>query len=589
MYASGGLVHSWSASLDDAPVRYVNKCHSPTVAKAAKSNTIGGGIVGFIVGGVFGGIIGAVVGNKTADESNVIYKCHDGKADDVYVLVSNYLDWRWAYPQSWLKQDTVPSSVAENGGFFLQIVDNANNPARYPASSSCLVHTYMHSSKGRIIADYLEHGLNDHESQPMGVEMVYGTMPKGTYTLTGYASQTTPAFTAYGVPVHGGKMTVVRIRAHDGRVLGAEAKLVFNSMGGTPVESQRRYIGDYVDDLPKSIRSGYRFEGWYTMASGGDRIYEHSFITTCELSLYAHWTKEEVADDVPKASTGDSVPASETGTPTIVSEVSGVLQEKALALVEKGSTWMSTWISASYGTTAYTTKKARTMKGALYTVSGAVYGTVVLKLGPVNSKKKVKVSGTVCHVNGKKYSIIAKTVKIQSGTPTIAKLKIKTLGTLEVAIGGDGIFGLIGKKFIVQTAKVGGNWTKDGAALYVDFGDGEKLPENTLIDLLPLAEPIYPSSGKWAFAKTGIKTAKRSDGTYKLTAGKEVANPAAVKIAYTPSTGAFKGTFRIYTGTAATAKMSTVAVTGVVVDGSGIGRARLKKPAATWIVVVDVP
>lgn len=247
------------------------------------------------------------------------------------------------------------------------------------------------------------------------------------------------------------------------------------------------------------------------------------------------------------------------------------------------------WLMVRGGTTAYTTKKARTMKGALYTVSGAVYGTVVLKLGPVNSKKKVKVSGTVCHVNGKKYSIIAKTVKIQSGTPTIAKLKIKTLGTLEVAIGGDGIFGLIGKKFIVQTAKVGGNWTKDGAALYVDFGDGEKLPENTLIDLLPLAEPIYPSSGKWAFAKTGIKTAKRSDGTYKLTAGKEVANPAAVKIAYTPSTGAFKGTFRIYTGTAATAKMSTVAVTGVVVDGSGIGRARLKKPAATWIVVVDVP
>ena len=247
------------------------------------------------------------------------------------------------------------------------------------------------------------------------------------------------------------------------------------------------------------------------------------------------------------------------------------------------------WLMVRGGTTAYTTKKARTMKGALYTVSGAVYGTVVLKLGPVNSKKKAKVSGAVYHVNGKKYAIVAKTVKIQSGTPTIAKLKIKTLGTLEVAIGGDGIFGLIGKKFIVQTAKVGGNWTRDGSALYVDFGDGAKLPKNTLIDLLPLAEPIYPSSGKWAFAKTGIKTAKRSDGTYKLTAGKEVANPAAVKIAYTPSTGAFKGTFRIYTGTTAKAKMATVAVTGVVVDGSGIGRAKLKKPAATWIVVVDVP
>ncbi len=300
-----GLVHSWSASLDDAPIRYVDKSHSPAVTVSAKAKTTVGGILGFIFGGWIGTAIGAVVGYETTNESKVIYKCHDGVADDVYVLVENYLSWGWAYPQAYLKQSTVPESITGRGGIFFQILDAGNEPARYKSSDACLVHTYWHlDTSKRVIADYLEHGVDDNSSQHQGVELVFGTMPKGTYNLTAYASQTTPSFTAYGVPVQGGRMTVVRLRSSDGKVFNRLAEVRFNSMGGTPVNSRHGYVGDSVGTLPSTFHGGYLFAGWFTSPSGGLQITERSAITS-GMTLYAHWN--EIPVSVPEE-TSPSIP-----------------------------------------------------------------------------------------------------------------------------------------------------------------------------------------------------------------------------------------------------------------------------------------
>ena len=58
----------------------------------------------------------------------------------------------------------------------------------------------------------LEHGYDDHETQKYGIELVYGTMPQGTYRLTVDESDNTLEFQVSGVPVYGGRMSVVRLR-----------------------------------------------------------------------------------------------------------------------------------------------------------------------------------------------------------------------------------------------------------------------------------------------------------------------------------------------------------------------------------------
>ena len=279
-------------------------------------------------------------------------------------------------------------------------------------------------------------------------------------------------------------------------------------------------------------------------------------------------------------------PAARTGYITVTAGGDTANPKTETILVEQSGVSGLDWLAVRGGTTAWTTKKAQTKKGAIYSAtSGEVLGSVVLKLGTVNSKKKAKVSGTVYHVNGKKYAVTAKTVAVKTGAPTVVKLNVKTLGTLEVALGGDGFFGLIGKKYVVQTARVGGS--NPPANIGVDFGDGAKLPANTIVDLLPFNAEIGVANGKWTCGASGVKTTKLSNGAYRLTYDEYAWNPASMKLTYTASTGVFKGSFRIYTGTAAKAKYKTVTVTGVFVDDAGVGRAKLKKPAATWKVFVE--
>ena len=63
-------------------------------------------------------------------------------------------------------------------------------------------------------------------------------------------------------------------------------------------------------------------------------------------------------------------------------------------------------------------------------------------------------------------------------------------------------------------------------------------------------------------------------------------NLSGLKLSYTPKTGLFKGSFKMYALERGKLKTYTVNVVGFVVDGEGIGQASLKKPAASWAVTV---
>ena len=213
---------------------------------------------------------------------------------------------------------------------------------------------------------------------------------------------------------------------------------------------------------------------------------------------------------------------------------------------------------------------------AAVTLAGAVYdgcdvaGVVELKLGKVNAKKGTsKVSGSVTTLDGKKHAVkAAKLAGIDGAAPVAVSLAVKDLGTMNVAIGGTQFAGSLGG-WHVQSAAVGGNWTRGGAKVYVD---ATSLPAGTREEYLPDAVPVIAAGGKWKFAKAGN------------------ANLSGLKLAYTPKKGTFKGSFKVYTqegaGNAAKLKKHTVKASGVVVDGVGYGTATCKKPAVNWRMTV---
>ena len=66
----------------------------------------------------------------------------------------------------------------------------------------------------------------------------------------------------------------------------------FNANGGT-VNPDVRMYGESLTygDFPVATRTGYRFLGWYTMATGGERVTEAMPVPSAPTTLFAHWTE----------------------------------------------------------------------------------------------------------------------------------------------------------------------------------------------------------------------------------------------------------------------------------------------------------
>ncbi|MBO4287311.1 MAG: InlB B-repeat-containing protein [Kiritimatiellae bacterium] len=301
--------------------------------------------------------------------------------------------------------------------------------------------------------------------------------------------------------------------------------------------------GTLVGELPVPKRDDLVFEGWYTEAVGGTRI-ANTEIVRAGVTYYAHWT--------PAASGGGSEPD-----PTPQPEPDTV--------------------------SAWTAKKAVTLDGAVYDADGNVAGVVQLKVAKPNAKKhNAKVSGSVTLLDGKKRTLKAAAFHVPADQPIAANLSVKGLGTLSLLIGDNGFDGSF-SAYTVASAKVGGKWTRTDARVHT-VATSAPLPPGTIEELLPDGEPVRVKGGKWAFDKAAsIKYAK---GVLSGYTDPKKPNLAALKLTYTPKTGLFKGSFKLYALQGGKLKKFTVKITGVVVDGEGTGVAKLAKPSVTWSVSV---
>ena len=338
-----------------------------------------------------------------------------------------------------------------------------------------------------------------------------------------------------------------------------------NGAGGTAPAGRNIAHGAAVGALPDVTRTGYSFVGWFTAARGGTKITASTTVTG-DVTYYAYWT------EIP------------THPVTLGLDV----------------------IEASDITEPYSAPKAATLMGAVYE-GNSVVGIVELKLGKVNEKKGTsKVSGSVTTLDGKKHAIMAYNLAgIDGATPKTVTLAAKDLGKMEVTIGGTRFAGSLGG-WHVQSAAVGGNWTKGTATATVETGNLSMFAGTVLSGLLPDGEQAKAAGGKWTFAKAAsVKWAKPKKGAaqpeiYDAASGKGLVvddskgknkNLSGLKLTYTPKKGTFKGTFKVYAleGAGAKTKLKTytVNVSGVVVDGVGYGQATCKKPTVgPWAVTV---
>ena len=238
----------------------------------------------------------------------------------------------------------------------------------------------------------------------------------------------------------------------------------------------------------------------------------------------------------------------------------------------------------------YAAAKAVPLKGAVYDGCDVV-GIVELKLGKVSKQKTSKVSGAFIGLDGKKRTMKAVTVTGIDGTaPATVTLDVKGLGRMTVVIGGSQFAGALGS-WHVQSANVGGNWTKASATAAVTVGDVSAFGGGVLNDLLPTNEIASVTRGKWAFKKAAtVKFAKAKGATEKtliVDTSKDKTNLSGLKLTYTPKNGTFKGSFKVFTLQSGKLKKYTVNVNGVVIDGMGYGAATCKKPAVTWQMSVQ--
>ena len=343
----------------------------------------------------------------------------------------------------------------------------------------------------------------------------------------------------------------------------ALVKFDLNYEGAPSYPYDRNVVsGQPVGILMTPVRDQATFVGWYTLPNGGTRI-TASTVVTENVTYYAHWT-----DGTSPVAPGYDV-----------------IDEKDIVA-------------------PYAAFKAVTLKGAAFDAAG-VLGIVELKLGKVDAKKGTsKVSGTVTGLDGKKHTIKAVSVSgIDGVSPVSVSLDVKDLGTMEIAIGGDKFAGSMGD-YHVQSGDVGGAWTASSATVDVAIDSVSMFSGMVIDSLLPAGEVATVSKGKWSFAKAAsVKWAKpKKDAAlpeiYDEASGKgliiDVAkgktNLSGLKLTYTPKTGMFKGSFKVYAlqgeGKQRKLKSYTVNVNGAVVGGVGYGMATCKKPALAWPVTV---
>lgn len=254
-------------------------------------------------------------------------------------------------------------------------------------------------------------------------------------------------------------------------------------------------------------------------------------------------------------------------------------------------------IAGTIADTAFS--RSQIMMGALYDAGGNLAGTMQLKVGKVNARKQtVKISAVAALLNGKKISSKAKNVELVGGGMKDQFVFKDPIREMTFSASASGVFTLRNASYEMRAAKVGGALSTNRLLFNAAVDPFPHLDAGLQIldAALPTNATVHVSGGtKWSCDKAASLKYRKVDGAYQLTGLDGAANPSGLKLSYTSKTGAFKGSFKLYStnesvtpaGRAPKLKKFSMSVVGFVVDGEGYGQATQKKILSSpWQVSV---
>ncbi len=335
--------------------------------------------------------------------------------------------------------------------------------------------------------------------------------------------------------------------------------ITFDATGGTvSKKSIRRREDKTIGTLPTPKRDGYQFEGWYTAASGGTQITSNTTMwyldTYHYMVVYAHWSK-----------TGGPIPA----------------------------VWQT----------------SRMLKGLCYS-SGRPDGICELKLGKANKQGIAKVSMTMTPFSGKKRTYKSVPVNVLQGNDVEVRWPQQSY---YVIIEDDYFYGGAGDGAAwVERANLDSNLEDGWYCFRAELNDndyylfdiyGVYCINSYLLKPFESSQEFHVSGKNWDFGQIPsikYKVSKSDEGwrQEELTGlSDNKPNYPATRLSYNSKTGMFKGSFNLLLDPIVcvdwgrqkpptSLKKVPFKVTGVIIEGSGIGSATSKKPALSCPVYI---
>ena len=134
----------------------------------------------------------------------------------------------------------------------------------------------------------------------------------GSITIPGGSTVTGSDGESVTIPPEGGTL-------QPGGEVEYTVTVTFDSQGGSQVPSQDITVGEPVSQPDDPTRTGYRFLGWYTAATGGAR-WDFTQPVTGDQTLYAQWAYLPPANPNYKITIGDTENGTVTVNPTAAKE-----------------------------------------------------------------------------------------------------------------------------------------------------------------------------------------------------------------------------------------------------------------------------
>ena len=252
--------------------------------------------------------------------------------------------------------------------------------------------------------------------------------------------------------------------------------------------------------------------------------------------------------------------------------------------------------------------KAMTKTGCVFDGDENLFGTASVKFGKISKKGVVKVSATITPFSGKKLTASGSFRADENGL-LYGSLKFKSpVGTLTLGAGaedGEFYFWICNDAegdgdYFVSECSIGGNLADGTGYFSVDLEDDFEAPDgyDFIDDLLPEETAVIVSKGGSKLTVPGkapkVKYNKiREDGdVYYEPAWEDDDwdNPASLKLTYKPKTGVISGSFKVYAtnaeyveeNKAPKVKAYTAKLSGIVIEGYGIGSATVKIGKTTY-------